>query len=95
MTPDDRQQTVDISQSTVHEYFDRYLTTVFPEQIDRMFEMHNSDMRAHPAHFKALIRTKQKVDRIMWVWIGGSAVAGCLVGLIIKHVPGLLDILFN
>jgi hypothetical protein len=81
MTPAERQQMMDIAELAVNRYFDRYLSDVFPEQLDRMFKQHDSDVGAHPVQFKTLSATKRKVDRAMWMVAGVSALIAILVTL--------------
>lgn len=80
MTPEDHQTVVDASKVVVNEYFDHYLTEVFPKTLDRMFAGHNSDINAHPVQMKALFDTKKKVDRWTWMIAGMSALFGTVVG---------------
>ena len=72
MTSKDHQAVVDIAKVVVNEYFDHYLTEVFPAQLDRLFQSHNDDMKAHPVQFKVLAATKKKVDRATWMIAGMS-----------------------
>ena len=80
MTPEDRQQTIDIVNLAIHKYFDHYLTDTFPAQMDRLFDHHNSDTDAHPAPFQALTQTSGRVNRAVWMLAGGSAVIGVIIG---------------
>jgi hypothetical protein len=73
MTSAERQQIMDIAELQVNRYFDHYLTTVFPEQIDRLFNGHNVDIEAHPVQFKMLDGVEQKVNRAAWMIVGMSA----------------------
>ena len=80
MTPEEHQATVDIAKVAINEYFDHYLSEVFPKQMDRMFAGHNSDINAHPEQMTALFKTKKKVDRWTWMFAGMSALFGMVVG---------------
>ena len=81
MTPEDHQSVVDVSKVVVNEYFDHYLTEVFPKTMDRLFSGHNSDINAHPEQMTALFRNKKRVDRWTWMFAGMSAMFGTAVGL--------------
>lgn len=69
MNREDRDRTVEMIQLGIHEYFDHYLTDVFPRQMDRCFDAHNSDSEAH----KGAI---QRVNRGGWMIAGMSALIG-------------------
>jgi len=80
MTPEDHQAVVDASKVVVNEYFDHYLTEVFPKTVDRLFGTHNSDINAHPEQMTTLFRTKKRVDRWTWMFAGMSALVGSAIG---------------
>lgn len=69
----ERQQIMDIADLQINRYFDRYLTEIFPDQLDRMMQAHNSDNQAHPVQFKMLTDTSGRVSRITWMVMGMSA----------------------
>jgi hypothetical protein len=81
MTPADHQQVVDIAKVVVNEYFDHYLSEVFPQQLDRMFTSHNESVEAHPKQFATLAKTKRKVDRATWMILGVTTLVAALGGL--------------
>ena len=79
MTPEDHQSVVDVSKVVVNEYFDHYLSDVFPKTLDRLFQAHNDDLKAHPAQMTALFKTKRKVDVWTWMFAGMSALVGTAI----------------
>jgi hypothetical protein len=70
MNDEDRKDVEDIARIHIHEYFDHYLCEIFPQQLDRSFAAHNSDIQAHPVQMKELFKTKKKVDRLAWMGAG-------------------------
>jgi hypothetical protein len=76
MTPQEHQQVVDIARLCAHEYFDHYLTDVFPKQMDHYFKGH---VESCPVG--------KKVDRLKWMVAGMSAlvVAGVTVGELLYY----------
>jgi hypothetical protein len=78
---------VDIANLAIHEYFNHYLTSVFPQQLDRMFESHNDDVTAHPVAFRELRATAGRVNRWGWMLAGMSALTGLAVtvGAIVRQ----------
>ena len=94
MTPSEHQQTVDIAQLVVNQYFDHYLTDVFPGQMREMFAAHNQDAEAHEPRLGSLVKMKRQIDRLKWMIAGGSAVAGFVGALIVQHWSQLVQILF-
>lgn len=93
MTPAEHQAIVDISRLQIHEYFDHYLTDVFPKQIDEIMRAHNQDAEAHQPRIAPLYRTKRQVDRFTWLILGGAAVAGFVGGILAPHLPAILKAL--
>jgi hypothetical protein len=81
MTPQEHQAISDLAELRIHEYFDHYLTNVFPGQVGRIMEAHNADVNAHPTQFKTLASVKRKVDRTGWMLAGMSALAGAIGSL--------------
>jgi len=79
MTSPERQQIIDIAKLQINEYFDHYLTEVFPEQIDRIMSSHNSDGDAHPIQFATLEATSSKVSRATWMMAGMSILVSFVV----------------
>jgi hypothetical protein len=94
MTPAEHQAVVDIARLSCHEYFDHYLTDVFPKQIDRMFDGHNHDVEAHPIQFTTFTKAKRRVDRILWMVAGGSVVVGSVGTLVADHFWAILKVIF-
>jgi hypothetical protein len=93
MDAKEHQATVDVAKVVVNEYFDHYLTEVFPSQLDRMFQSHNQDAEAHEVRFKVLVKAKRKMDRILWMILGGAAVVSVLGTLLIEHLSAVIKAL--
>jgi len=87
VTPEEHQAVLDIAKLAVNEYFDHYLSEVFPRQMDRMFAAHNVDMTSHPEMFTTLFKTKARVDRWTWMIAGMSALIGVVMtsGAVLYH----------
>ena len=94
MTPQERQHAIDLIDLQINRYFDHYLTDVFPRQMDRMFASHNRDVEAHPVQFTTIVKTKRRVDRVLWMIAGGSTVIGLIGGLVAGRLPALVKALF-
>jgi hypothetical protein len=95
VTPAEHQQIAELTELQVHRYFDHYLTDVFPKQMDRCFAAHNSDVDAHPEAFGTMRKTKRRVDRVLWMIAGGSAVGGAIFGAAAGKFPAVLRALFG
>ena len=87
MTTEERQRIVDLVGLGVERYFNHYLTDVSPEQMDRVFKDHNSDVDAHPVQFKVVEKTERKVARFVWMIMGMSALVSfaVLVGTLVDR----------
>lgn len=94
MTPAQHQETVDVAKVVVNEYFDYYLTEVFPQQMDRLFKNHNQDAEAHEPILEPLLRMKKKVDRTFWMITGGVAVVSVLGTLLVENWTAVAKVLF-
>ena len=79
MTGTERQQMMDIAELAINRYFDHYLTEIFPEQMDRLMQSHNSDGGAHPSQFATLAATSSKVSRATWMMAGMSVLVTFVV----------------
>jgi hypothetical protein len=80
----------------VHEYFDHYLTDIFPQQTRALFAAHNQDAEAHDPRFSIHTKncpTARRVDRLKWMIAGGSVVAGATMTLLVEHLPAILKAL--
>jgi hypothetical protein len=93
MTPAEHQSIMDIAEVQVNRYFDHYLSEVFPQQIERIMNAHNQDAEAHEPRIAPLVKAKRRVDRMIWMVLGGSAVIGCVGTLIVEHLPSLIEAL--
>ena len=85
-----------IADLSVNQYFDHYLTEVFPEQLRRFATAHNQDAEAHEPVFevhKKTCPTKATVDRWKWMIAGGSAVIGAVVGAVASHAGAIFHAL--
>lgn len=69
MNREDHDRTVELIQLGIHEYFDHYLTDVFPKQMELYLGAHNSDSEAHQGAIK-------KINRGGWMVAGMSALIG-------------------
>jgi len=94
MNAADRKQVIDISRLQVHEYFDHYLTDVFPQQMDAIIEGHNQDAEAHEPRLSSLVKTQQQFNRLKWVMVGGSAVVGIVSGILLRYGPIIIKALW-
>jgi hypothetical protein len=93
MNKEDHDRTVEIARLSIHEYFDHYLSDVFPGQMGQLFESHNQDSDAHAPQFGIHVKTcptRRRVSKALWMIAGGSAVAGALIGLLIDHAGAIL-----
>ena len=87
MNSADERQVTTISRLQVHEYFDHYLTDVFPQQMDAIIDGHNQDAEAHEPRLGPLVKTQQQFNRLRWVVVGGGAVIGVVSGVIVRYGP--------
>jgi hypothetical protein len=75
----DRQEASDIAKLRIHEYFDHYLTDVFPKTVRTVFAAHNQDVAAHQdlllIHEKTC-RSSTTIKRWKWMLAGGSLLIG-------------------
>jgi hypothetical protein len=84
MTDAEVRQISDLAKLRVREYFDHYLTDIFPRQIKTLFESHNDDIEAHELKFRAhekSCRPGAKLNRITWMVAGGTAVVSVVFTL--------------
>jgi hypothetical protein len=91
----DHQEVSDIAKLRIHEYFDRYLTDVFPKQMKGLFEKHNMDVAAHQDQFaihEKTCRPGRKLSKVMWMCAGGTAVISAAATLGIERVLKLLGL---
>ena len=89
----ERQQVIDLCDLQINRYFDHYLTTVFPHQIEAMFAAHNQDAEAHDPRFEIHLDacpTKKRMDKWKWMMLGGSAVAGVVGTLLVEHLGAVI-----
>lgn len=93
MTAAEHQQMVDISRLQVHEYFDHYLTDVFPKQIAEIMQAHNKDAEAHEPRIGPLNSMKRSFYRYKWMILGGVAVLGFVGGVLAPHIPAIIKAL--
>jgi hypothetical protein len=90
MNKEDHDRTIEIAKLTVHEYFDHYLTDVFPQQTAAIISAHDQDAEAHRPVIIPLQRLKQRVDRVLWMVAGGAAVIGAGAGIFLDHAGDIL-----
>jgi hypothetical protein len=93
MNPAEHQAVVDVAKVVVNEYFDHYLTEVWPKQIGIMLSSHNNDALAHDPRFVIHTLTcpmKRKMDHLKWMVAGGAAVAGVAGTLITEHIGAII-----
>jgi hypothetical protein len=90
MTPAERQEVVDLAQLSIHQYFDHYLTDVFPQQIGHIMGSHEGNATAHEVRFAPLVKSARRFNRIMWTVAGGIAVAGFFGTIAIRFGPQLV-----
>jgi hypothetical protein len=90
MSPQERQEVIDLAQLSIHQYFDHYLTEVFPPQMKHIMLAHDESVVAHEERFAPLIRSARKFNRIMWTVAGGIAVAGFFGTIAIRFGPQLV-----
>lgn len=68
----------EIAELETRRYFDHYLDTVFPVQVERFIDAHNDCPEAHGG-------VEKKVNRVLWICAGAAAV-GTGVGFGAKAV---------
>jgi hypothetical protein len=96
MNREDHDRTVEIAKLAINEYFDHYLSQVFPGQMERLFGAHNQDAGAHVPQFEIHVKTcptRRKVSRVLWMVAGGAAVLGAGIGLLFDHAGAIFKIL--
>jgi predicted phage gp36 major capsid-like protein len=93
MTPTQHQEMVDVAKVHINEYFDHYLTDVFPKQMDRLFKAHNQDAEAHGPLILPLQKSERRGRKFVWMILGGAAVLGGLVTLAADHAGAILRVL--
>jgi hypothetical protein len=93
MTPAQHQESVDIAKVVANEYFDHYLTLVFPGQIEQLFKAHNRDVNAHILLIAPIQKTLSRGKKFVWMVLGGSAVIGTLLGIAVDHAGAILKAL--
>jgi hypothetical protein len=93
MTAAEHQQMVDIARLQVHEYFDHYLTEVFPTQICSIIDAHDKDGMAHEVRIGPLDTMKRSFYRYKWMILGGVAVLGFVGGVLAPHIPAIIKAL--
>jgi len=72
LSDDQRREVTTIAKLTVHEYFDFYLTDVFPKSIQTVLDAHDHNCAAHGSVTK-------RFERFKWPIIGlafGSGIGG-------------------
>jgi hypothetical protein len=84
---------VDIARLQVHEYFDHYLTDVFPQQIVGIMRAHNQDAEAHEPRVAPLNRMHRQFTKYKWMVLGGVAVLGFVGGVLAPHIPAIIKAL--
>lgn len=80
----ERTEVNDIAELKIRQYFDDYLTNVFPSQVKQLIELHDSDDKAHGA-------VERRFDKTFWVMIGvafAGGGAGALVGKVLTVAAG-------
>jgi len=70
MSPQERQQVIDLAQLQINQYFDHYLSEVFPKQMKLYFDTHS-----------VACPVKRRVDRFTWTVTGMSALLTLAVTL--------------
>ena len=70
MSPEERQQVIDLARLQINEYFDHYLTNTFPQQLQTMFRAHNESVESHPDQFERLDKVEGRVNKATWMIAG-------------------------
>jgi hypothetical protein len=98
MNQADHERTVEMIQLGVHQYFDHYLTDIFPGQMGRLFASHNQDAEAHDPRIEIHVGTckvAKKVNRMLWMISGGAMVLGVAGTLVAEHIGAILKALLG
>ena len=85
-----RDDMVDLIRLQIHEYFDHYLTEVFPEQVGTIVGAHDKDIEAHAGQLEPLKKAARMMDRTRWMLLGAMAILGGLLSLVGEKLMGLL-----
>lgn len=95
MNDDTRKEVEEIAELKVHQYFDHYLTEVFPVQVHQVIRAHDRDVTAHAAlldvHQKTCAPGK-RLRRVLYMIAGASAVVGAVVPFVLPPLLKLLHI---
>lgn len=83
LSDDQRQEVTTIAKLTVHEYFDHYLTNVFPESIQTILNAHDHNCAAHGSVTK-------RFERFKWLLIGLAGGSGIASGVGLAKLLSLL-----
>jgi hypothetical protein len=67
----------EIAELETRRYFDHYLESVFPEQVERFIDAHNECPEAHGG-------VEKKVNRTFWMLAGGVGVLSAGAGFGLK-----------
>jgi hypothetical protein len=85
-----RQEQIDLIRLQIHEYFDHYLTEVFPKQVGAIVGAHDKDTEAHAGQLEPLKKAARMMDRTRWMFLGAVAILSGLLSLVGEKVLGLL-----
>lgn len=79
LTEQEIQRIKELAELETRRYFDHYLESVFPEQVERFIDAHNECQEAHGG-------VEKKVSRTLWMLAGAAAVGGAGVGFGVKAI---------
>lgn len=94
--PECREEISDLAKLRIHEYFDHYLTNVFPKQAKALFASHDADVRAHQdvllVHEKTC-RTGTTIKRWKWMIAGAFSLIGIIGTIGVEQLLRVLKVL--
>jgi len=85
LTEQEIERIKELSELETRRYFDHYLETVFPVQVERFIDAHNDCQEAHGG-------VEKKVNRTLWILAGAAGVGGAGIGFGLK---GLLSVILG
>lgn len=84
----DEQRVRELAELEVRRYFDHYLQDVLPQQLKALKHHTHTTVEAHDNSPDAHGGVEKKVNRFMWMLLGGATFVGGSVGALFKTLLG-------